>query len=103
MTKSRSDEPVVGERTVANRIYQADSRHLDTIEDEVVDLVICSPPYNVGKKYKDHNDALPLDQYLSLLRDVWLECRRASKDPQRRRPCRSLQRSSLPRGTSRQG
>ena len=76
MKKSGSDEPVVGERTVANRIYQADSRHLDMIEDEVVDLVICSPPYNVGKKYKNHNDALPLEDYLKLLRDVWVECRR---------------------------
>ena len=76
MKKSGSDEPVVGERTLANRIYQADSRHLDMIEDEVVDLVICSPPYNVGKKYKNHNDALPLEDYLKLLRDVWVECRR---------------------------
>jgi len=32
----------VGARTIANRIYQADSRHLDMIEDGVVDLVICS-------------------------------------------------------------
>jgi DNA modification methylase len=40
--------PIVGSRTQANRIYCADSRHLDMIEDQVVDLVICSPPYNVG-------------------------------------------------------
>jgi site-specific DNA-methyltransferase (adenine-specific) len=46
------------------------------IEDGVVDLVICSPPYNVGKNYKDHDDALPLHDYLALLCDVWTECRR---------------------------
>ncbi len=80
--KAKQDEldgdigPVVGARTLANRVYCADSCHLDMIEDEVVDLVICSPPYNVGKKYKNHNDALPLDEYLALLRDVWAECRR---------------------------
>ncbi len=67
---------LVGARTIANRIYCADSRHLDMIEDGVVDLVICSPPYNVGKNYKNHNDALPLEEYLALLRAVWVECRR---------------------------
>jgi site-specific DNA-methyltransferase (adenine-specific) len=71
-----SPASIVGARTIANRIYCADSRHLDMIEDEVVDLVICSPPYNVGKNYKDHNDALPLEEYLALLRDVWAECKR---------------------------
>jgi len=76
MSESASSETVVGQRTVANRIYCADSRHLDMIEDGVVDLVICSPPYNVGKNYKNHDDALPLDDYLALLRDVWKECRR---------------------------
>ncbi len=76
MDAARSTDPVVGERTLANRIYQADSRDLDMVEDGVVDLVICSPPYNVGKNYQNHDDALPLDDYLSLLRDVWAECKR---------------------------
>ncbi len=74
-----SREPVVGERTVANRIYQADSRSLDMIEDGVVDLVICSPPYNVGKNYQNHDDALPLEEYLALLRNVWAECQRVMR------------------------
>jgi DNA modification methylase len=76
MAQSENKQPIVGARTVANRIYCADSRHLEMIEDGVVDLVICSPPYNVGKNYKNHNDALPLDDYLALLRDVWAECQR---------------------------
>ena len=76
---SQTPEPIVGTRTVANRIYCADSRQLDMIEDGVVDLVICSPPYNVGKNYQNHNDALPLEKYLGLLRDVWAECRRVMR------------------------
>jgi len=75
----RAPGPIVGSRTLGNRIYCADSRHLDMIEDEVVDLVICSPPYNVGKNYKNHNDALPLREYLTLLRDVWAECKRVMR------------------------
>ena len=79
MAEQASAAPTVGRRTVANRIYQADSRRLDMIEDGVVDLVICSPPYNVGKNYRNHNDALPLEEYLALLRDVWTECKRVMR------------------------
>ena len=74
-----SSQPIAGTCTQANRIYPADSRNLDMIEDGVVDLVICSPPYNVGKNYKNHDDALPLDEYLQLLHDVWAECRRVMR------------------------
>jgi site-specific DNA-methyltransferase (adenine-specific) len=76
VSEVNSANPIVGERTAANRIYCADSRNLDMIEDGVVDLMICSPPYNVGKNYKNHDDTLPLDEYLRLLRGVWIECGR---------------------------
>lgn len=79
MPTSPLAQPIVGARTLANRIYCADSRRLDMIEDEVVDLVICSPPYNVGKNYKNHDDALPLEEYLGLLRAVWAECKRVMR------------------------
>jgi len=79
MNPERATETTVGSRTLADRIYHADSRRLDMIEDGVVDLVICSPPYNVGKNYKNHNDALPLEEYLALLRDVWVECKRVMR------------------------
>lgn len=62
-----------------NRIYNRDSRDLGMIPDGVVDLVITSPPYNVGKNYATHEDCLPLDQYLTLLDDVWRECFRVMK------------------------
>ena len=79
MDAAKSSDIIVGKSTTANRIYQADSRSLDMIEDGVVDLVICSPPYNVGKNYSNHDDALPLEDYLQLLRDVWIECRRVMR------------------------
>lgn len=50
MTTDHSRELIVGARTTANRIYCADSRHLDMIEDGVVDLVICSPPCRAHAK-----------------------------------------------------
>ena len=65
-----SSQPIAGTCTQANRIYPADSRNLDMIEDGVVDLVICSPPYNVGKNYKNHDDAGRHEDSLRLLRDA---------------------------------
>ena len=43
---------------------------LDYIEDNSVDLVFTSPPYNVGKKYENHSDNLPYEEYLSFLERV---------------------------------
>ncbi len=60
----------------ANHIYNRDSRDLSFIPDGVVDLVVTSPPYNVGIKYASHEDCLPLDDYLALLESVWKECHR---------------------------
>ena len=57
-------------------IYCADARCMAEVDDDSVQLVACSPPYNVGKAYVDHNDSLPLDEYLGFLDSVWRECYR---------------------------
>jgi DNA modification methylase len=62
-----------------NQFYNRDSRDLSFIPDGVVDLVVTSPPYNVGIKYATHEDCLPLDDYLALLEAVWKECYRVLK------------------------
>ena len=54
-----------------NRIYCGDSRKLDKIDDECVQLTVTSPPYYVGKKYERY---LPtLDDYFQMLNDVFSE------------------------------
>lgn len=56
-------------------VHESDSR--DMVEpDASVDLVVTSPPYNVGIDYADHDDSMPDDEYLALLRDVFSECYR---------------------------
>lgn len=60
----------------ANRIYNADARDMSFIPDGVVDLVVTSPPYNVGKKYATHDDSLSMEEYLDMLEQVWRECYR---------------------------
>ena len=60
----------------ANRIYNRGARDLSVIPDNVVDLVVTSPPYNVGKKYATHDDGMSMDDYLAMLEQVWKECYR---------------------------
>lgn len=57
-------------------IHCADSRHMTAVADASVQLVVTSPPYNVGKAYATHDDNLPLDAYLAYLNEVWRECYR---------------------------
>ena len=46
------------------------------IPDNTVHLAITSPPYNVGKKYDNHSDSLPYNEYLDWMKQVWLETKR---------------------------
>lgn len=62
-----------------NVILHRDARDLSPIPDEVVDLMVTSPPYNVGKGYRSHVDDMPFPEYLQLLEDVWRECWRVLK------------------------
>ena len=57
-------------------IYCGDSRHMAQVEDGSVQLIVTSPPYNVGKPYGEHDDEMPLEKYLAFLGGVWQECRR---------------------------
>lgn len=57
-------------------IYHADARDMRDVPSASVQLVLTSPPYNVGERYDVHNDALEWRTYLKLLREVWRECDR---------------------------
>ncbi len=57
-------------------IFRADARRMAEVPDGCVQLVVTSPPYNVGKSYDTHSDDLPLDGYLAFLNQVWRECYR---------------------------
>ncbi len=48
-----------------------DSR--SAIPDQVFDLVVTSPPYNVGTEYADHDDAMSLGEWRALVTSVLSE------------------------------
>lgn len=50
-----------------NQVHHGDSRNLAFIPSNSIQLMITSPPYNVGKEYDEN---LSLDEYLELLKSV---------------------------------
>jgi len=44
-----------------------------------VDIIITSPPYNIGKKYSNYNDKQPRKKYLDWLEDVARSCHEIMK------------------------
>ena len=61
-------------------IHYKSSTNMAEVQDGSVQLVVTSPPYNVGKEYADHNDSMENRQYFELLNDVWKECIRVLCD-----------------------
>ena len=50
------------------------------LPDGCVDVIITSPPYNIGKEYKAYNDNRPRREFLSWLGSVFSECKRVLAD-----------------------
>jgi len=70
---------VVTECTIGDCLLRGDSRDLlPMLPAESVQLVVTSPPYNVGWRYADDGsgDRRPLAEYLDLLGDCLVSCRR---------------------------
>lgn len=53
-----------------NQLYCKSSEEMSELPDYSIHLMITSPPYNVTKEYDDN---LNLEEYLELLKSVWLE------------------------------
>lgn len=60
-----------------NKLFCGDALEvLKLLPDNLVHLIITSPPYNVGISYDNYNDSLPYNEYLSFLNKIWKECYR---------------------------
>eukprot|EP01050_Picozoa_sp_SAG11_P061004 SAG11_NODE_40383_length_202_cov_230.145631_1_plen_67_part_11 len=47
--------------------------------DDSVDIIVTSPPYNIGVKYSDHGDEMDEDQYLKWMCDIAEQLKRVMK------------------------
>ncbi len=54
------------------KIYNDDFITTDCIEENSIDLIVTSPPYNVDIKYNSYDDKIPYDLYLEFT-EKWLE------------------------------
>jgi site-specific DNA-methyltransferase (adenine-specific) len=63
-----------------NKIYNEDCIiGMKKINNESVDIIICDPPYNIGKDFGNNSDKQTMDNYLSWC-DCWIsECLRILK------------------------
>jgi len=65
-----------------NKIYVMDCLEgmRKFLEDKEVDVIVTSPPYNIGIKYNKYDDTIPREQYLDWIEEVAKECKRVLKD-----------------------
>jgi site-specific DNA-methyltransferase (adenine-specific) len=50
------------------------------LKEKSVDVVVTSPPYNIGVKYNNYNDNVPSERYLTWMEDIGVEIKRVLKD-----------------------
>jgi site-specific DNA-methyltransferase (adenine-specific) len=61
-------------------IYNADILRTNCVQEETIDLIITSPPYNVGINYSSHDDTMSYKDYLSFTKEWLAKCYRLIKD-----------------------
>ena len=58
-------------------VITGDCEHvLKTLGDESVDVIVTSPPYNIGQSYRTYKDQRPHEQYLEWLSRISCEIKR---------------------------
>jgi DNA modification methylase len=98
-----STDSVIGRPGELDVIHVHDARHMASVPSSSVALVVTSPPYFAGKQYEESLGVAGVPatyfEYLTLLRDVFAECKRVLEPGGRiavnvanlgRRPYRSL-------------
>ena len=61
-------------------IYNVDFLKIGCIEEGTVDLVVTSPPYNVGIKYSSHDDKMSYEDYLCFTKEWLNKCYQLAKE-----------------------
>jgi len=64
-----------------NKIYTMDCLEgMSLVKENSIDVIVTSPPYNIGKKYNGYNDERPRNEYLDWIEEVAQESKRVLKD-----------------------
>ena len=74
------NEVIAPQELEINKIYHEDCiLGMKRIQSESVDIVICDPPYNIGKDFGNNSDKQKMDEYLLWCDDWITECLRILK------------------------
>ena len=60
-------------------LFQGNVLEADTFDKEFIDLIVTSPPYNVGMDYNSNDDELSYEQYLEFSEKWMTNCFKWSK------------------------
>jgi len=65
-----------------NKIYLMDCLEgmRSLLETGEVDVIVTSPPYNIGVKYNKYDDTIPRERYLNWMEEVGKECKRVLRE-----------------------
>ncbi|MDH7593440.1 MAG: site-specific DNA-methyltransferase [Methanomicrobiales archaeon] len=64
-----------------NRIVRIDCiEGLRSLPAASVDVIVTSPPYNIGVKYRTYDDRKAPEEYIAWMREIASECRRVMKE-----------------------
>lgn len=64
-----------------NKIYNMDCiKGMNRLSDSSIDLIVTSPPYNIGIDYGDYDDNKDFNDYKNFLKNVFSEMHRIIKD-----------------------
>jgi site-specific DNA-methyltransferase (adenine-specific) len=61
------------------KLFQGSALNENTFEKEFIDLIVTSPPYNVGIEYNSNNDELSYEKYLEFSEKYLTNCYKWSK------------------------
>ena len=67
-------------KTDSIAIYNEDLLNIEAIENNSIDLIVTSPPYNVDLKYETYDDKIPYDKYLEFSEKWLTKCYNLTKD-----------------------
>ncbi|HUW89686.1 MAG TPA: site-specific DNA-methyltransferase, partial [Candidatus Nanopelagicaceae bacterium] len=83
--KEKNSDSSVRKLELKNQtVFFKSAEYMSELEDESIDVVITSPPYNRGKTYSSdfgefHNDKMVDAEYYAFLTTIWSECYRVAK------------------------
>lgn len=64
-----------------NRIICGDCiKLMADMPEKIVDIIVTSPPYNIGIKYNSHYDNMPFNEYLDWMEEFGKRCAKILKD-----------------------